>query len=72
MKNKIQRIGIAGLLFAGVTLFSGCVEKTDNPKIPESTKKLVITAAKKGYEFGANGDSWESISNKIVVILDSR
>ena len=41
-------------------------------EVLESTKQLVMTAAQKGYEFGSNGDSWESLSNKLVVILESR
>lgn len=64
----MQRIGIAGLLFAGVTLFGGC-----DPKEPihnqEAIRSLAITAALKGYDYCETGDTRYNLSNAVWQIM---
>lgn len=57
MKNKMLRIGIAGLLFAGVTLFSLSARDTQTPKV--RWLESPITARVTNYS--TNGFSMDSL-----------
>lgn len=65
MKKTMQRIGMAGLLFAALTLFGGA--QTNNPK--STLGSLMVKALESGARIGYRCASMGGTTNDLAYII---